>query len=129
MAVAGCAPQYYTPPQTARPDTAVRRTTLSNDGRSGTRGHLAGCVIAQHSLMIEGFVIIKGRPGDGFVAGLLSRGSDVKILPRREVSGRFSVDYDLRNYVGWEYSITLYAHEADEAGMSKVLTTLTGVHR
>jgi len=86
-------------------------------------------VIARRVLMIEGFVLVKGQPGSGFVAGVLSRGGDVKFLPRKEVRGRFSVEYDLRNYVGWEYSITLYAHEADEAGMSKVLTTLTGAHR
>ena len=102
---------------------------MPEGGRGGTRGHMEGVVVAQHSLMIEGFVLIKGRLGNGFVAGLLSKGSDVKFLPRKEVHGRFSVDYNLRDYVGWEYSITLYAHEADEAGMSKVLTTLSGIHR
>ena len=57
---------------------------MPEGGRGGTRGHMEGVVVAQHSLMIEGFVLIKGRPGNGFVAGLLSKGSDVKFLPRRK---------------------------------------------
>ena len=130
LALAGCASQPYTQPRAVQSDAPARRSTAPTAvGHGGTRGHMEAVVIAQHSLMIEGFVIIKGHLGDGFVAGVLSRGSDVKYLPRKEVHGRFSVDYSLRDYVGWEYSITLYAHEADEAGMSKVLATLTGVHR
>ena len=129
LAIAGCVPQHYTQPRAVQPDAPVRRSTAPTVGGGGTRGHMEAVVVAQHSLMIEGFVLIKGRLGNGFVAGLLSKGSDVKFLPRKEVHGRFSVDYNLRDYVGWEYSITLYAHEADEAGMSKVLTTLSGIHR
>ena len=129
MVVTGCTPQYYTAPSAARTHSSAVRSTTPSNATGGTRGHMEGVVIAYHTLLIEGFVHIKGRPGDGFVAGLAFRGSDTKYLPRKEVSGRFSVRYDLSDYVGWEYSITLYAHEADEAGRSKVLARLTGVHR
>ena len=92
-------------------------------------GYIAVVVIAGRWLMIEGFVMDKNSKemGGGFIAGILSKGSEVAYLPKKEVFGRFSADYDVpEKYRGWDYSLTLYAHEADSKGMSRVLMTKTG---
>lgn len=92
-------------------------------------GHIEVVVIAGRFLMIEGFVMDSNskRMDNGFISGILSKDDKVVYLPRKEVSGRFSEEYNLEKYRGWNYSVTLYGHEDDGEGMSRELMTKSGV--
>jgi len=96
------------------------------------KGYLLITAIEGPAVQIDGYVLDfpTEQWGKGYIGILLSSGDQMKILPKQEVSGRFRLTSgELSRYAGWEYTITLYGHEADSSGMSRVLATNVGVIR